>query len=64
MTYKGVMGFSPVYAYVGNEGYMLDAELRQGEQHCQNAFGEILRNNISISSFAFMSLSFALICLC
>ena len=44
MTYKGVMGFSPVYVYVGNEGYMLDAELRPGEQHCQNGTPEFMRS--------------------
>ncbi len=35
-TYKLVLGFSPAYLYIGKDGYMLDVELRPGEQHCQN----------------------------
>jgi len=35
-TYQGFDGYQPILAYVGNEGYMLDCELRPGSQHCQN----------------------------
>lgn len=35
-TYKGFEGYAPIFAYLGNEGYMIDAELREGSQHCQN----------------------------
>jgi len=35
-TYRGFNGYQPIMAYVGNEGYMLDCELRPGSQHCQN----------------------------
>jgi hypothetical protein len=35
-TYKGFDGYHPILAYVGNEGYLLDCELRPGTQHCQN----------------------------
>lgn len=34
-TYKGVDGFSPLFSYIGLEGYGLDFELREGKQHCQ-----------------------------
>ena len=47
MTYKGVSGFAPAYVYVGQEGYMLDAELRPGEQHCQNGTPELMRGVMS-----------------
>ena len=42
MTYKGVLGFSPAYLYVGKEGYMLDSELRPGTQHCQKGTPELM----------------------
>lgn len=42
-TYKNVAGFSPAYLYAGNEGYMLDSELRPGEQHCQKGTPELIR---------------------
>ena len=35
-TYQGFDGYHPIFAYVGNEGYMFDCELRPGSQHCQN----------------------------
>ena len=35
-TYQGFDGYQPILAYVGNEGYILDCELRPGSQHCQN----------------------------
>jgi hypothetical protein len=34
-TYRGFDGYHPICAYVGNEGYMVDCELRPGSQHCQ-----------------------------
>jgi hypothetical protein len=34
-TYKGVDGYAPMAAYVGQEGYCLELELREGSQHCQ-----------------------------
>jgi hypothetical protein len=35
-TYRKFDGFHPIFAYIGKEGYMLDCELRPGNQHCQN----------------------------
>jgi hypothetical protein len=42
-TYKLKDGYAPMFAYIGNEGYMLSAELREGKQHCQNGTPEFLR---------------------
>lgn len=37
-TYKGYDGYAPIAAYLGNEGWCLANELREGSQHCQNEF--------------------------
>src|SRR5690554_4818744 len=37
-TYKGFDGYAPIAAYLGNEGWCLACELREGQQHCQNEF--------------------------
>jgi hypothetical protein len=34
-TYKGCDGYAPMPAYLGQEGYCLEFELREGKQHCQ-----------------------------
>jgi len=34
-TYKKVDGYAPIFAYLGQEGYLANAELREGSQHCQ-----------------------------
>jgi hypothetical protein len=34
-TYKGEDGYAPMAAYLGQEGYCLELELREGSQHCQ-----------------------------
>ena len=34
-TYKGHDGYAPMAAYLGQEGYCLEFELREGRQHCQ-----------------------------
>jgi hypothetical protein len=35
-TYKGHVGYAPIFAYLGKEGFALNTELREGSQHCQN----------------------------
>ena len=35
-TYKGCDGYAPIFAYLGAEGYLVNLELRNGSQHCQN----------------------------
>lgn len=34
-TYKGYDGYAPIMAYIGTESYLINAELREGKQHCQ-----------------------------
>ena len=37
-TYKGYDGYAPIAAYLGQEGWCLANELREGKQHSQNDF--------------------------
>ena len=32
-TYKNFDGYAPIFAYIGTEGYLCNAELREGKQH-------------------------------
>jgi hypothetical protein len=41
-TYKGYDGYSPIFAYIGKEGYLVNLELREGSQHCQKNTPEFL----------------------
>ena len=41
-TYKGVDGFAPVFAYLGEEGYLIHCQLRRGSQHCQEGTPDFL----------------------
>jgi len=45
-TYMGFDGYAPIFSYIGNEGYMLDCELREGSQHCQKDTPEFLKRNL------------------
>lgn len=47
-TYKGFDGYAPIMAYIGREGYLINAELRVGSQHCQNNTPEFLRETIKL----------------
>jgi hypothetical protein len=42
-TYQGFDGYAPIAAYLGNEGWCLGLELREGKQHSQNGFIPFLR---------------------
>jgi len=42
-TYKGHDGYAPVGAYLGQEGWCLEVELRPGKQHSQTDFIPFLR---------------------
>jgi len=46
-TYKGHDGFAPNFAYLGQEGFLVNVELREGKQHCQNGTPEFLREAIT-----------------
>jgi hypothetical protein len=42
-TYKGCDGFAPMAAYLGQEGWCLELEMREGGQHCQKGTPEFLQ---------------------
>ena len=41
-TYKGYDGFAPMIIYLGQEGYCLDLQLREGKQHSQKGTPQLL----------------------
>lgn len=45
-TDKGVDGYAPIFGYLGVEGYMVNAELREGKQHSQKETPAFLRESI------------------
>ncbi|MEY6432518.1 IS1380 family transposase [Thioalkalicoccus limnaeus] len=45
-TDKGEDGYAPMAAYLSQEGYCLELELRVGSQHCQNGTPEFLQRVI------------------
>ena len=48
-TYKGCDGYAPIFAYLGTEGFMVNAELREGKQHCQKGTPAFLRETLCYS---------------
>ena len=46
-TYKGDDSFAPIFGYIGTEGYMLNAELRPGRQHCQERTRAFLERGLN-----------------
>jgi hypothetical protein len=46
-TYKGYDGYAPIMAYIGAEGFLANAELRFGKQHCQKDTPEFLRETLA-----------------
>lgn len=47
-TYKKFAGYAPIMAYLGTEGYLVNAQLRSGSQHCQNGTPEFLRQTLRL----------------
>lgn len=45
-TYKGNDGYSPIFGYLGQEGYLVNVELREGSQHCQKNTPQFLSASI------------------
>ena len=45
-TYKGFVGYAPIFAYLGREGYLVDAELRGGSVHSQNGAVAFIRQSV------------------
>jgi hypothetical protein len=48
-TYKLHDGYAPVFAYLGQEGYLVDCQLRPGDQHCQKGTPEFLARAIGLA---------------
>jgi len=46
-TYKGVDGYAPIFAYLGQEGYGVNVELREGSTHVQNGTAAFLTRSIA-----------------
>lgn len=45
-TYKKCDGYAPIFAYLGEEGYLINLELRPGNNHSQKGTGEFLRRTL------------------
>jgi len=45
-TYAGYDGYAPIMAYIGTEGFLANAELREGKTHCQKGTPDFLRETI------------------
>jgi len=48
-TYKKFDGYAPIFAYVGEEGYLANLELRQGSDHSQKGTESFLRRTLQYS---------------
>jgi len=48
-TYKMRDGYAPIFAYLGEEGYLVHGELRPGDQHCQKGTPEFLERAIELA---------------
>jgi len=48
-TYKGCDGFAPMFAYLGTEGFLVNAELRPGTQHCQKGTADFLKETLPLA---------------
>lgn len=49
-TYKGMDGYAPIYAYLGTEGYLINAQLREGSEHCQKGTDTFLKDTIAYAN--------------
>jgi len=45
-TYHKTDGYAPIFAYVGDKGYQVDCQLREGQHHSQKGTPEFLRRAI------------------
>ena len=46
-TYLKFDGYNPWFAYLGNEGYLVHCQLREGSKHCQDGMPEFLDETIA-----------------
>ncbi len=49
-TYKKHDGFAPMAVYLGQEGYCIEFEFREGKQHCQKDTPELLQRSLERAS--------------
>lgn len=47
LTYKGMDGYAPNFAYLGREGYGVNVELREGSTHVQKGTAKFLEQSIA-----------------
>ena len=45
-TYKGFDGYTPTFAYLGKEGYLINAKLKKGKAHSMRGAEELLTTSI------------------
>ena len=45
-TYKHYDGYAPIFAYIGEEGYLINLQLRPGSEHCQKGTREFLSQTL------------------
>ena len=48
-TYMGYDGLAPIFAYMGTQGFLLNAELREGKQHSQKGTPEFLKETLALA---------------
>ena len=48
-TYLGIDGYAPIYAYLGEEGYLCNTELREGSSHSQAGTEMFLEGTIRLA---------------
>lgn len=48
-TYKKFIGYAPIMAYIGKEGYLVNTELLEGKQHCQSGTPDFLHQTMRLS---------------
>jgi hypothetical protein len=46
-TYRNIDGYAPIFAYLGVEGYLVNAELREGRTHSQNQGDRFLDESLT-----------------
>jgi hypothetical protein len=45
-TYKGTDGYAPIFSYLGEEGYLINTELREGKTHSQKNTPAFIKESI------------------
>jgi len=48
-TYKQCDGYAPIFAYLGQEGYLVHSELRPGSQHSQKGAVDFLKESLDLA---------------